>query len=242
MKNMNTIQKVLHKATSRGTGDHGWLKTNFSFSFADYHNPDRMGFGLLRVLNDDIIDPGYGFSMHPHRNMEIISVPLSGALQHKDSGGHEEIIRKNEIQVMSAGAGVYHSEYNASDTEHAKLLQIWIFPREVNVTPRYDQKAYDPAARDNKFQTIVTSEENEDTLWIHQDARLSLANIRNGSSLEYKKQWAGHGVYLFLISGKVDVESEILEQRDAMGITDSEDINISALADSEILAIEVPMN
>lgn len=236
------MQKVIHKADTRGTADHGWLKANHSFSFAGYHNPERTRFGVLRVLNDDRIQGGGGFGMHPHDNMEIITVMLEGSLEHKDSMGNVGVIGENEIQVMSAGKGVMHSEYNHSDNDEANLLQIWIFPKERDIEPRYDQKKFDPELRKNKIHTIVTPDGKDDSIWINQSGFISLLDLNEGNSVDYKMNLEKNGVYVFVISGDVSIASEELNQRDAIGISESESFEIKASSDAKLIFIEVPMN
>jgi len=236
------MKTIIHKADSRGLADHGWLKSRHTFSFAGYHEPKRMRFGLLRVLNDDIVQPGEGFGTHPHDNMEIISIPLSGALAHKDSTGTEKVINTGDVQIMSAGSGLNHSEYNASKTEEVNFLQLWIFPKEKDITPRYDQKTFNAADRVNKFQTVVSPEKDSGALWINQDAYLSLGNIQKGKSAEYVLSKKGNGVYAFILSGSAQIAGTLYGSRDAIGIEDIDSISVKAEEDSEILLIEVPMN
>ncbi|MCB0726866.1 MAG: pirin family protein [Ignavibacteriae bacterium] len=235
------MEKVIHKAEDRGHADHGWLNAHHSFSFANYYNPERTRFGLLRVLNDDIIQPGEGFGTHPHDNMEIVTIPLRGELAHKDSTGNKEVIHPNEVQIMSAGSGLTHSEFNNSKTDEVNLLQLWVFPKEKNIKPRYDQKEFDPTERINKIQTVV-SPKDEKALWINQDAYFSLTNPEKGTELEYKINSNGNGVYVFVIDGKVNIEGDILSKRDAMGIRETDKIKIKAEENSEVLLVEVPLN
>lgn len=232
---------ILFKADSRGRADHGWLKSFHTFSFAGYHNPIRMHFGALRVLNDDYVAAGNGFGTHPHSNMEIISIPLEGVLAHKDSMGNNGVIRPNEIQVMSAGSGVEHSEFNGSDTDAVKFLQIWLFPNKDNVTPRYDQIQIDPQDRKNKFQQIVSPNPEDAGTWIHQDAWFHLADIDQDKELKYSFKGEGTGLYLFVLEGEVDVLDHTLSRRDAIGITDVSDIIIKATTATSLLLMEVPM-
>ena len=232
---------VIHKAVSRGHANHGWLDTFHTFSFADYYNPERVNFGVLRVLNDDIVQPGKGFGVHPHNNMEIISIPISGALEHKDSMGHIEVIRKNEVQVMSAGTGITHSEYNSSNTDSVNFLQIWIIPESVNVDPRYDQMYFDPEARINKWQRVV-SPKGKGKLWINQSAFLSMAVIQKGKQLSYEIIQSGNGIYVFVIEGDVSINNNILSRRDGMGIYELETEVIKAKSNAELLIIEVPVS
>lgn len=233
---------VLHKASTRGHADHGWLKSYHTFSFADYYNPKRMNFGALRVLNDDQIDGGTGFGTHPHDNMEIISIPLEGALEHKDSMGNGSVIKNGDIQVMSAGTGVEHSEYNKNEDSVGKFLQIWVIPNKENVTPRYDQMTLKESDRKNKLQQIISPNPKDDGIWIHQDAWFHLGKLDKGINLEYKFKKEGNGVYAFVISGDVNIEGTSLNKRDGFGIWDTTKIKISADSDAEILLMEVPMN
>lgn len=225
---------IYHPAKSRGAADHGWLKSHHSFSFADYYNPERVHFGALRVLNDDWIAPERGFGTHPHRDMEIVTIPLSGALRHKDSMGYSEVLKKGEVQAMSAGTGISHSEVNEEKVP-LELLQIWVIPNKMGITPRYQQKFFSPEERKNKWQVVV-SNEDQGALLIQQDAFFSLAHL--SSPLSYKRRNEKHLVYLFLIDGKVEVNGQILEKRDALGL--ESDAEINPLQESEILAIEVP--
>jgi len=236
------MQYVLHKAESRGFADHGWLKAQHSFSFAGWHDPDKINFGKLRVLNDDIIAPGQGFGTHPHENMEIVSIPLEGKLAHKDNKGHEEVIQHNEIQVMSAGTGIYHSEYNASETESVNLLQLWVFPNKNGHEPRYNQKSFDPNDRKNKLHTFVSPHKSDNNLWLNQDAYLSWCDLDENKSIIYKLNSINNGVYLFLIDGIISVEEQILSMRDAIGIWEFDEIKIQAEKNSSILFVEVPIN
>lgn len=236
------MKKITHKADSRGFFDYGWLRTNHSFSFAKYNNPQRMNFGALRVLNDDFVIGGRGFGKHPHDNMEIISIPLFGSLAHEDSAGNKEILRENDVQVMSAGTGIVHSEYNGSETNEVNFLQLWIFPDSEGYEPRYDQKAFDPVDRQNKIQTFISPEKNDDSLWIHQNAYLSWVTLGNDFSVNYKMNDDKNGVYIFLIDGTLFVEDEPMKKRDSIGLWETEEIKMEAVANSEILLIEVPMS
>jgi redox-sensitive bicupin YhaK (pirin superfamily) len=235
------LKKIIHKADTRGIADHGWLKSRHTFSFAGYNNPERVRFGLLRVLNDDIVEPGMGFGTHPHDNMEIVSIPLKGALAHKDSAGNEHVINTGDVQIMSAGSGLNHSEYNASKKDAVNFLQIWVFPKERDIEPRYEQKTFNADERDNKFQTVVSPEKNNGALWINQDAYFSLANLQKGAELKYDIKLKGNGVYIFVLNGSVNAAGENLSARDAMGIEETESIEIKADEASELLVIEVPM-
>ena len=232
----------IHKAETRGYVNHGWLKSNHTFSFASYYNPERVRFGLLRVLNDDIIEGGTGFGTHPHDNMEIISIPIYGALEHKDSMGSIGVISDNEIQVMSAGSGLTHSEYNHSKTDAANFLQIWIFPKLENIEPRYDQRKFDKEKSKNKFHLLVSPvKDSTETLWINQDAYISITELEKEKELTYKVNKKGNGVYLFVIKGSVKLGDEIFTERDGIGIEDEESISIISNEDSRILVLEVPM-
>jgi redox-sensitive bicupin YhaK (pirin superfamily) len=235
---MNTI---VHKAETRGKAFHGWLQSYHTFSFANYYNPSRMGFGALRVINDDIIAPATGFGTHPHRDMEIISVPISGALRHKDTLGNEYVIKKGEIQTMSAGTGIYHSEYNNSDQEDAQFLQIWVLPKKLGIQPNYSQKEFSVLDRTNGFQLVVSPDGREDSVSINQDAFFSLSNLEKGKKIDYKRYLKGNGAYLFLIDGSLKVEDTILNARDGLGVEDFETLSLEALDDAEILLMEVPM-
>ncbi len=234
---------VFHSAASRGHADHGWLKTYHTFSFAGYHDPSRIHFGVLRVINDDTVKGGFGFGKHPHDNMEIITIVLKGALEHKDSMGHTEAIRPNEVQVMSAGTGILHSEYNHNKGEDVELFQVWMFPDKHGVTPRYDQRVFAPEDRINKLQTLVSSiDKDEEGLKIHQDAWIYRTELKQGSSIQHKLHTAGHGAYVLLVEGSATVNGQKLNRRDAVGISETDNIELVADADSDILVFEVPMN
>lgn len=236
------MKTIFHKANTRGHANHGWLDTSHTFSFAGYYNPQRMHFGALRVLNDDFVEGGRGFGTHPHDNMEIISIPLEGDLEHKDSMGNTTAIRQNDIQIMSAGTGVQHSEYNRNKGEKVNFLQLWIFPKVKNIEPRYDQKTFNPADRLNKWQEIVSPLSNGKGVTINQDAWLHLANLEKGFTTEYTIKQKGNGVYLFVIDGEVTVNSQQLNKRDGLGIWETDSFSISANSSSEVLTVEVPMN
>lgn len=233
---------VLHKASSRGHANHGWLDTHHSFSFANYRNPERMNFGVLRVLNDDVIGPAKGFGMHPHDNMEIISIPLEGALEHKDSMGNTAVINEGEVQVMSAGTGIHHSEYNKLQDKNAKFLQIWLFPNKRGVTPRYDQMRLENIEVKNQFNQILSPFANDQGVWIHQNAWFYLGDFDQNRELRYSLNLNGNGVYIFMISGMATVASQELEQRDGFGIWNTTNFSVKATAGSRILLMEVPMN
>ena len=237
------MKTKLFEANSRGNADHGWLKANFSFSFGNYYNPERIQFGMLRVLNDDTITGGMGFGTHPHANMEIITIPLEGGLKHRDSMGNEGVIRFGEVQVMSAGTGIQHSEMNASQNDLAKTLQLWVFPDKEDVTPRYDQKSFDIENQINKFVTIVSPKDKNDgnALWVYQQTFFNLGIFEKDTSITYKVNIPENGVYLFLIEGEIEVDNQILKTRDAMGIIDFEQFEIKINSKSKILLIEVPM-
>lgn len=236
------MKSILFKAADRGSVDYGWLKPNFYFSFGKYHNPDKVHFGLLRVLNDDFIGGGGAFPTHPHDNMEIVTIPFTGALKHKDSTGGEGVIQAGDIQIMSAGTGVEHSEANASATEPVKLFQVWVFPKERNIKPRYDQKTFDIKERTNKWQTVVSPIEADNALWINQDARFALTNLDAGNEITYTTAFANNGVFLVVINGSVQIADQQLNKRDALGISETNNFTITATADAELLAIEIPMN
>jgi len=232
---------VLHKAASRGHAKHDWLDAHHTFSFASYHNPQRMNFGVLRVLNDDIIDGGKGFGTHPHDNMEIITIPLEGELEHKDSMGNTGVIRPNEIQVMSAGTGVYHSEYNKNKEKKINLLQIWIFPNKQNVAPRYGQATFNPSERINKLQLLISPNADEQSLWVHQDVWFYLGKLQKDFTVDYNLKKKENGIYIFVISGSVFVNEELLDQRDGIGIWDIQKITLKAETNCEVLLMDVPM-
>ncbi|HKK38823.1 MAG TPA: pirin family protein, partial [Cryomorphaceae bacterium] len=233
----------IHKANTRGHADHGWLNTHHSFSFASYFNPERVQFGMLRVLNDDIVTGGNGFGKHPHENMEIISIPLEGELEHADSMGAGGVIRKNDVQLMSAGTGLYHSEYNKNADEPVNFLQLWIFPKYKDIAPRYDQKTFDPNERKDQFQEIVSPLESSGAgVKINQNAYMHLTDLTEGTELTYTMKGAGNGVYVFVLQGDVSIAGEALNKRDGIGISETESFKIKAKANAELLLIEVPLN
>ena len=236
------MKKIFHASSTRGEANHGWLHARHSFSFANYFNPERIQFGALRVLNDDRIAAGKGFGTHPHDNMEIITIPLEGALEHKDSMDNIGVIEADEIQVMSAGTGVYHSEYNKNSDQEVSLLQLWVFPREQNVAPRYDQKSIKDLKKNNILYPIVTPDPEGPGMWIHQDAWFHMGDFTQSTTLEYKINKKGNGVYAFLIEGSAEVAGDLLEKRDALGVWDTESFSVSASPNSRILLIEVPIN
>jgi redox-sensitive bicupin YhaK (pirin superfamily) len=233
---------VLHKAETRGDANHGWLHSRHTFSFADYHDPERENFGVLRVLNDDQVAAGTGFGRHPHNNMEIISIPLEGDLEHKDSMGNVAVIRHGDIQVMSAGTGITHSEYNKNQDKPVKFLQIWIFPNQRNVEPRYDQITLDIKDRLNKLQQIVSPDPKDEGVWIHQYAWFHLGRFDKDFAVEYTIKKKGNGVYAFIIKGDFTIDGQALKDRDGIGIWNTDKIKMQANSqDAEILLMEVPM-
>lgn len=232
---------VLHKAETRGDANHGWLHSKHTFSFANYHNPERMHFGVLRVLNDDTVAAGMGFGTHPHDNMEIISIPLEGDLEHKDSMGNVTVIKNGDIQVMSAGTGIQHSEYNKSKDNQVKFLQIWVFPNKKNVTPRYDQITLKAEDRHNKLQQIVSPNADDAGVWIYQNAWFHLGKFDKGITTDYTIKSKGNGLYIFNLSGTLKVDDQLLNTRDGFGIWDIEKVTLKADTDTEFLIMEVPM-
>jgi redox-sensitive bicupin YhaK (pirin superfamily) len=237
------LMKATHfKANTRGMADYGWLKARYSFSFANYFNPERVHFGKLRVLNDDIIDAGMGFGTHPHDNMEIITIPLKGAIAHRDSMGNGSVIHAGEIQYMSAGSGVTHSEFNASETEEANLLQIWIFPDKKNSPPRYSQMKLDEQAMQGQFSLLVSPENQPGTISIHQQAWLSMGQFTEGSETSYALHSDQSGLFLFLIEGKITMGELTLGPRDAAAISSTSQIDLAIQEDARILLIEIPLN
>ncbi len=235
-------QYTYHSSDSRGEANHGWLRSRHTFSFAGYHNPERIHFGMLRVLNDDFVAPGMGFGTHPHDNMEIISIPLEGDLEHKDSMGNVAVIKHGDIQVMSAGTGITHSEFNRNKHLPVKFLQIWIFPDKRNVTPRYDQLTLNLSDRQNRLQQILSPSPEDEGVWIHQQAWFHLGNFDNGVSQSYSVKANGNGVYAFVFSGSFEIDGHLLKNRDGLGVWDTDSIQLlSKEAGSEILLMEVPM-
>jgi redox-sensitive bicupin YhaK (pirin superfamily) len=237
-----TIETVLHKANTRGHANHGWLNSYHTFSFANYYNPERMHFGVLRVLNDDRVDPGMGFGRHPHDNMEIISIPLEGDLEHKDSMGNTTVIKHGDIQAMSAGTGIFHSEYNKNSDKPVKFLQIWLFPKTKNITPRYDQVTLREEDRHNKLQQVLSPDKNGEGVSINQDAWFHMGNFDKDFSTVYHLKNSSNGVYAFVIKGNVTIAGTSLNERDGLGIWSTSEINIQANSDGvELLLMEVPM-
>ncbi len=236
------MKTVYHAAATRGNANHGWLNANHSFSFAQYYNPERMSFGALRVLNDDTIASGRGFGTHPHDNMEIITIPLEGDLEHKDSMGNVGAINEGEIQVMSAGTGVYHSEYNKNSDKPINLLQLWVMPKLQNVAPRYDQKSVKELKKNNAFYQVLSPNVDDDGMWIHQDAWFHLGDFDQTTTTAYNIKKKGNGVYVFVIEGSFSVGDQTLNKRDALGVWETEVIDFVAQEHSKILLVEVPMS
>ncbi|WP_339342994.1 pirin family protein [uncultured Polaribacter sp.] len=234
------MKKIIHKAASRGYADHGWLRSYHTFSFASYQNSERMNFGMLRVLNDDVVQPEMGFGTHPHRNMEIISIPISGALSHTDSIGNKRSIEVGEVQVMSAGTGLKHSEFNDSKIDAVNFLQLWIIPEIENITPYYNQKIFEALERKNKFQVLVSPKDKQvvGSLPINQQGYISMIDLDKGFETAYDLK---NGAYFFLIEGEVLIENENLKKRDAIGIIETNKVNIKANKSSKLLVIDVPM-
>ena len=232
---------ILHRANTRGNANHGWLNSNHTFSFANYHNPERMHFGVLRVLNDDHVEPGMGFGTHPHNNMEIISIPLEGDLEHKDSMGNVGVIKQGDVQVMSAGNGVQHSEYNKNKDKAVKFLQIWLFPKKKGVTPRYDQMSFPKADRHNKLQQVLSPFPDDEGVWIHQDAWFHMGDFDKGFSTTYDIKKSGNGVYAFVLKGSISINGQDLNSRDGLGIWNTNSLKIESTTDAELLLMEVPM-
>lgn len=235
------MKTIFHPANERGSADHGWLKVNHSFSFANWYNPEKVHFGNLRVLNDDTVAPGKGFGTHPHDNMEIITIPLEGQLAHKDSMGNASTINAGEIQVMSAGSGVQHSEFNPSADTATNLFQIWIFPNKRNVEPRYDQFKIDENRMQNQWLQLVSPNKDDDGTWIYQDAYLSMGRFPANETIQYSLHHRDHGVYLMVVEGEVTIGDQKMQKRDAIGITDTDALKIKTQANSRLLLIEVPM-
>jgi len=232
---------ILHKADTRGHADHGWLNAYHSFSFASWYNPERVQFGMLRVLNDDTVAAGMGFGTHPHDNMEIITIPLEGDLAHKDSMGNAATIKTGDVQVMSAGTGIQHSEYNPNDNQQTKLFQIWLFPKYQNVAPRYQQITLDLSHQKNNFAQILSPNADDEGVWIHQDAWFHMGNLDKGIIIDYNRKKEGNGLYIFVIKGSIKVDGQQLEERDGLGITDFDKVTFEATENNEILLMEVPM-
>lgn len=234
------MKTILHKANTRGAANHGWLNSYHTFSFAGYYSAERMNFGALRVLNDDTVAGGMGFGKHPHDNMEIVSIPLSGDLEHNDTTGRHEIIKQGDVQIMSAGSGIAHSEKNANHNKEVKFLQIWVMPKERNIAPRYEQKSFPLENRKNKLQTVVAPD-NKEAVWINQNAWFTLGNFEAAQTTSYTLHNAKSGVYVFVLKGGVTINSIALQERDGLGITETDLLNITADTDTEFLLMEVPM-
>ena len=233
---------VLHRSNTRGHANHGWLESYHTFSFANYHNPERMNFGVLRVLNDDRVSQGMGFGKHPHDNMEIISIPLEGDLEHQDSMGNTTVIKEGDIQAMSAGTGIFHSEYNKNKDQLVKFLQIWIYPNQKNVTPRYDQITLDLNDRHNKLQQILSPNPEDEGVWIHQDAWFHIGKFDHDFATSYELKKPRNGIYAFVLKGDFTIGNISLNERDGLGIWDTNAIKITAnSSNAEILLMEVPM-
>ncbi len=233
--------KIIHKSDNRGFADHGWLKATHTFSFANYYDPQKVHFGVLRVLNDDIIEGGEGFGTHPHDNMEIITIPISGALEHKDSMGNHGIINTGDVQVMSAGTGILHSEFNANNNIAAKILQIWVFTKTKDVEPRYQQINLVENEMNNNLLQIVSPNPDDEGTWIHQNAWFSLGNYNTNQEINYKIKKSGNGIYIFLIEDNAEIEGEILSKRDGIGIWETELIKLTITKGSKILIMDIPM-
>lgn len=237
------MKTIIHRAENRGHANHGWLNAKHSFSFAHWYDPNKVHFGALRVLNDDEVAPAMGFGKHPHDNMEIITLVQEGSLEHKDSMGNGSVMRPNDVQVMSAGTGVFHSEMNPDKNEKVKLFQIWVFPDKSNVAPRYDQRTYAPEGRKNQWQEIIkpdTQQEGE-AIFIHQQAWFNLADLDAGTELTYTNKKDGNGAYVLVIDGDVTIANESLKRRDAIGITEYDTFKITASSNARVLVMDVPM-
>ncbi len=235
------MKTIIHKAADRGHANFGWLDSHHSFSFGQYYDEAKIHFGALRVLNDDVVDGGGGFGTHPHDNMEIVSIPLKGDLEHKDSTGRQAVIKQNDVQIMSAGTGIQHSEKNLNAGEPVHFLQIWVLPKKRNIEPRYDQKTFNPTDRKNKFQTVVAPDDDQ-AVWINQDAWFSLGNLNAGFEITYEVKKTGNGVYAFVLEGDVNINGQQLNKRDAIGIADTNELTIIAGSAAQVLLIDVPMH
>ncbi len=235
------MKQVFHPAAERGHANHGWLNSYHSFSFARWYDPEKLHFGALRVLNDDSVRGGAGFGTHPHDNMEIVSIPLSGTLQHRDSTGTDGLIKTGDVQIMSAGSGIQHSEYNASKTEQVDFLQVWVYPKIADIRPRYEQKNFAAAGRQQAWQIVVSPGKDSTGVFINQDAVFSLADLKAGTALNYDLHFSGNGVYFFLLEGALEINGQALGRRDALGVWDTSTVQVNATANSRVLAIEVPM-
>ncbi|MFM7725620.1 MAG: pirin family protein [Flavobacteriales bacterium] len=236
------MKTVVHPSHRRGHADHGWLDARHSFSFANWYDPTRIHFGMLRVLNDDVVAAGAGFGMHPHNDMEIITIILQGALQHRDDMGNGSVIRPDDVQVMSAGTGVYHSEFNPSSTDATNLFQLWIFPKEKSIEPRYDQRTFDPMLRNGVLQTVASGLGADGSLYIHQDASISRLRLHAGAEFDYPIARNGNGGYFMVVEGQVEIAGQSAGRRDAVGIWETDKVTLRAATDTELLIIDVPMN
>lgn len=241
-KEEKTMNTILHQANTRGHANHGWLDSHHSFSFANYHNPERMHFGVLRVLNDDQVSAGMGFGTHPHDNMEIISIPLEGDLEHKDSMGNLAVIKEGDVQIMSAGTGIMHSEYNRNKEKAVKFLQIWVFPNKKNVEPRYDQISIKNIEKKNEFYQILSPSQEDQGVWLYQDAWFHLGKFDAGKQTRYSINKKGNGVYVFVLDGEVEIEGQQLGKRDGFGIWDIDSFNFKSNSNARVLLLEVPMS
>ncbi|HMH33785.1 MAG TPA: pirin family protein [Puia sp.] len=235
------MKSIFYPASERGHVNFGWLDSHHSFSFGHWYDPAKIHFGALRVLNDDVVLGGGGFGMHPHDNMEIVSIPLDGTLTHKDSTGTDGSIQTGDVQIMSAGTGIRHSEYNASKSDKVNFLQIWVIPKKENIKPRYDQKKFTEAGRLNQWQVVVSPDEKDGGVWINQDARFARLSLEEGKEISFEPKFNGNGVYIFLLDGQVQIGDKRLEKRDAIGIEEADSVSIRADRKAELLAIEVPM-
>ncbi|MEM6316129.1 MAG: pirin family protein [Bacteroidota bacterium] len=240
-KNKNGMKTVLHKADTRGHANHGWLDSHHTFSFARYYNPERMNFGVLRVLNDDVVSEGRGFGTHPHDNMEIISIPLEGDLEHKDSMGNVATIKQGDVQVMSAGTGIFHSEYNKNPDQPVKFLQIWMFPNRRNVTPRYDQITVDDKKLKNQFVQVLSPNKDDEGVWVHQNAWFHIGDLEAGHIDNYTIKNGENGVYAFVLEGEVTIAGQKLNKRDGFGVWNTNSIGIKADKNAKVLLMDVPM-
>jgi quercetin 2,3-dioxygenase len=236
------MKTILHKAETRGGANHGWLNTKHTFSFANYYDPSRMNFGALRVLNDDIVAPSMGFGTHPHDNMEIISIPLRGDLEHKDSMGNTQVICENDVQILSAGTGIQHSEKNKNHDQEVAFLQIWIFPKERNIKPNYDQKTFSVEEKQNRLLQIISPSYDEQGININQDVWFSMGKLEAGFEENYTLRKKGNGVYAFVLEGSVSIDKQELSRRDGLGIWETDSINIKVNGSAELLLMEVPMS
>lgn len=241
-KETKTMNTVIHRANTRGEANHGWLNSHHTFSFANYRNPERMNFGVLRVLNDDRVQAGMGFGTHPHENMEIISIPLEGDLEHKDSMGNIAVIKEGDVQVMSAGTGISHSEYNKNKNKEVKFLQIWVIPNKKNVRPRYDQISTLDIAKENKFYQVLSPNQNDQGVWLNQDAWFHLGKFTKETTDEYNIKKEGNGVYVFVLEGEAEINNEKLGKRDGIGVWETKSLQVKASPNTQLLLMEVPMN